>query len=71
MYVIKLYGIYSAIQVNFIITLCYPMGHNLLGSSGHGILQARILEWVAISNSIHYYRYLHKIYHFDPLRELP
>ena len=43
--------IHRAIRVNFIITLCYPMGHNLLGSSGHGILQARILEWVAISYS--------------------
>ena len=28
-------------------TLCDPMGHSLPGSSDHGILQARILEWVA------------------------
>ena len=28
--------------------LCYPMGCSLSGSSVHGILQARILEWVAI-----------------------
>ena len=27
----------------------YPMDYSLLGSSVHGILQARILEWVAIS----------------------
>ena len=27
------------------------MGHGLPGSSVHGILQARILEWVAISFS--------------------
>ena len=27
------------------------MGRNLPGSSGHGILQARILEWVSISYS--------------------
>ena len=29
-------------------TLCNPMDFSLLGSSLHGILQARILEWVAI-----------------------
>ena len=32
-------------------TLCDPMDCSLLGSSNHGILQARILEWVAISFS--------------------
>ena len=32
-------------------TLCDPMGCSLSGSSVHGILQARILEWVAISYS--------------------
>ena len=31
--------------------LCDPMGCSLLGSSVHGIFQARILEWVAISSS--------------------
>ena len=31
--------------------LCYPMDCSLPGSSGHGILQARILEWLAISFS--------------------
>ena len=30
-------------------TFCDPMDCSLLGSSVHGILQARILEWVAIS----------------------
>ena len=30
-------------------TLCYPMDYSPLGSSVHGISQARILEWVAIS----------------------
>ena len=30
------------------LTLCDPMDYNLPGSSVHGILQARILEWVAI-----------------------
>ena len=31
------------------LTLCYPMDCSSLWSSVHGILQARILEWVAIS----------------------
>ena len=33
-------------------TLCDPTGCSLPGSSVHGILQARILEWVAIPFSI-------------------
>ena len=33
------------------LTLCDPMDYNLPGSSVHGIFQARILEWVAISSS--------------------
>ena len=33
------------------LTLCDPMDHGLPGSSVHGILQARVLEWVAISFS--------------------
>ena len=33
------------------LTLCDPMGCSLPCSSVHGILQARILEWVAISSS--------------------
>ena len=32
-------------------TFCDPMGYSLPGSSLHGILQARVLEWVAISFS--------------------
>ena len=32
-------------------TLCDPMDWSLFGSSVRGILQARILEWVAISFS--------------------
>ena len=31
------------------LTLCDPMDCSLLGSSLHGILQARVLEWGAIS----------------------
>ena len=33
------------------LTLCNPMDCSLPGSSLHGILQARILEWIAISFS--------------------
>ena len=33
------------------LTLCDPMDHNPPGSSVHGISQARILEWVAVSFS--------------------
>ena len=33
------------------LTLCNPKDYSLPGSSVHGILQARILEWVAISFS--------------------
>ena len=35
----------------FCLTLCDPMTYGLLGSSVLGILQARILEWVAIFSS--------------------
>ena len=34
-----------------ILALCDPMDCSPPGSSVHGILQARILEWVAISSS--------------------
>ena len=33
------------------LTLCNPMDCSLPGSSVHGIFQARVLEWVAISFS--------------------
>ena len=33
------------------VQLCNPMDCGLPGSSVHGILQARILEWVAMSSS--------------------
>ena len=33
------------------LTLCDPIDYSLPGSSAHGIFQARILEWVAISFS--------------------
>ena len=37
-------------------TLCDPMGCSPPGSSVHGIFQARILEWVAISSSRGFFR---------------
>ena len=33
------------------LTLCDPMDHSLPSSSVHGILQARILEWVTLPSS--------------------
>ena len=33
------------------LTPCYPMGSSLPGSSIHGILQARIMEWAAMPSS--------------------
>ena len=48
-------------------TLCDPMDCSLPGSSIRGILQARILEWVAISFSNIYmytYIYIHTHTHF-------
>ena len=33
------------------LTLCNPLDYGLLGSSVHGILQARILEWVTLPSS--------------------
>ena len=33
------------------LTLCDPMDYSLLGSSVHGITQARILEWVVLPSS--------------------
>ena len=31
------------------LTLCDPMDSSPLGSSVHGVLQARVLEWVAMA----------------------
>ena len=39
------------IVVQSCLTLCNPMDYSLPGSSVYGILQARLLEWVAISFS--------------------
>ena len=40
-----------AVLIQSCLSLCDPMDCNLPGSSVHGIFQARILEWVAISFS--------------------
>ena len=45
------YGDECCSVVKFCPTLCSPMDCSLLCSSVHGISQARILEWVAISFS--------------------
>ena len=41
----------SAKSLQSCLTLCYPMDYSPPGSSIHGILQARILEQVAIPSS--------------------
>ena len=40
-----------ATSVQSCLTLCDPMDCSLPGSSVHGIFQARILQWVAMSSS--------------------
>ena len=42
---------YENESCSVMLTLCDPMDCNLPGSSAHGIFEARILEWVAISFS--------------------
>ena len=41
----------KAVVTQSCLTLCDPMDCNPPGSSVHGILQARILDWVALSFS--------------------
>ena len=41
----------KVLDAQLCLTLCNPMDCSLPGSSVHGILQVRILEWVAISFS--------------------
>ena len=45
-------GICCGLVAQLCLTLCDPVECSLPGSSLHGILQARILGWVAISFSI-------------------
>ena len=37
-----------AVSCSLCLTLYDPMDYSLLGSSVHGILQVRILEWIVI-----------------------
>ena len=41
----------SAKSLQACLSVCNPMEHSQPGSSAHGILQARILEWVAMPSS--------------------
>ena len=43
--------VHAYIVAQLCLTLCNPMDCSLSGSSVHGILQARILEWVAMPSS--------------------
>ena len=38
----------NSVMSDSVVSVCDPMDSSLLGSSVHGILQARILEWVAL-----------------------
>ena len=49
--VIPYYVLHVCVCAQSCPTLCNPMDCCLPGSSVHGILQARILEWIAISFS--------------------
>ena len=44
-------SILKVLVAQFCLTLCDAMDCSLPGSSVHGILQARMLEWVAIAFS--------------------
>ena len=50
-YVILYYIHVCAESLQLCLTLCNPMDYHPPGSSVHGILQARILEWAAIPSS--------------------
>ena len=45
-------------------TLCDPMDCSLPGSSVHGILQARILEWVTISITFFLFKFVYYLFNF-------
>ena len=53
MSLVSLFGPRSELRVaQSCLTLCHPMDCSPSGPSVHGIFQAKILEWVAISFSI-------------------
>ena len=43
----KYFYVFKVLVAQLYLTLCNRMDYSLPGSSVHGILQARILEWVA------------------------
>ena len=43
--------LYVCVRAQSCLTLCDPMDYSPPGSSVHGILQARTLEWIAVSSS--------------------
>ena len=49
--IVSIYAAAAAMSLQSCPTLCDPIDSSPLGSSVPGILQARILEWVAISFS--------------------
>ena len=49
--IIKFFRLMCVLVTQSCLTLCNPMDYSSPGSSVHGILQTRILEWVAISFS--------------------
>ena len=55
--IIVLMPILPAKSLQSYLTLCDPTDRSLPGSSVHGILQARTLEWVAVSLSNLYYNH--------------
>ena len=46
-----MWGCVCVLSCSVVSNSCDPMDYSLPGSSIHGIFQARILEWVAISSS--------------------
>ena len=46
--IFKILRVYQVLVAQLRLTLCDPIACNPPGSSAHGILPARILEWVAI-----------------------
>ena len=45
-------------NVQLCLTRSNPMDRSLPGSSTHGIVQARVLEWVAIASSVKFHMYV-------------
>ena len=51
LYIIMCFFNFENFYAQSCLTLCDPRGCSLSGSSVHGIFQARVLEWIAISFS--------------------